>query len=193
MVGHSATRIRLVCLNVLVSRGTVGRVSSSILTTSSLSPRCTIMVITATGPLLGKGMGSEDLTLKYVEAVFFEEPPSSSWQLLELSSSALDQDRFLVMAMICSPVVMYWSLPTRRSDLKENPACRCPGFPSRTLPPRPFSEWLLLSWPVLVWPRLQQSCLPHSRARCPGSFSFRQPMPIWWASSEEEEVWYLWW
>ena len=140
--GRSATGICLVCDNVLERRGTVHPVSSSILTTSSLSPKCTIMVITGTGPLLGKGKDSEDLTLKCLEAFLFKRPPSLSWPSLESSSSALDRDRFLVMAMVCSPVVMYKSLPTGRSDSRENLACRCRGFPNQTLPSRPFSRWL---------------------------------------------------
>ena len=139
MEGRSATGICLSWANFRERRGTVEPVSKRIRRTSSFSPMCTILVITGTGPLLGKGRDSEDLTLKCLEAVFFEGPPSSSWLSLEPSSSALDRDRFFVIAMVCSPVVMYRSVPTGRGDLRENPACRCPDFPSRTLLPRPFS------------------------------------------------------
>ena len=105
MEGRSATGICLFLANSRERRGTVEPVSKRIRRTSSFSPKCTIMVITGTGPLLGKGKDSVDLTLKYSEAVFFEGPPSSSWLSLESSSSALDRERFLVMAMVCSPAV----------------------------------------------------------------------------------------
>ena len=78
MEGRSATGIFLVCVNDRERRGTVEPVSSRTLMVSSLSPKCTIMIITGTGPLLGRGKSSEDLTLKYLVAVFFEGPPSSS-------------------------------------------------------------------------------------------------------------------
>ena len=123
-------------------KGTVEPVSKRIRRTSSVSPKCTILVITSTGPLLGKGRGSVDLTLKCLDAVFFEGPPSSSWLSLESSSSALDRERFLVMAIVWSPAVNCRSSFAGKGDLRENPACRCPGFPNRTLPPRPSSGWL---------------------------------------------------
>ena len=179
MEGRSATGIFLSWANFRERRGTVEPVSKRIRRTSSCSPKCTILDITGTGPLLGKGRFSGDLTLKCLEAVFLEGPPSSSWLSLEPSSSALDRERFFVIAMVCIPVVMYKSLPTGRGDSRENPACRCPGFPNRTLLPRPFSGSLRFSWPFWVWPRLPQCCLPLSRARRPGSFSFRLPMPFW--------------
>ena len=103
--------------------------------TSSFSPKYTILVITGTGPLLGKGRGSVDLTLKCLEAVFFQGPPSSSWLSLESSSSALDWERFLVIAIVWSSADSCRSSFAVKGDLRENPACRCPGFPSRTLPP----------------------------------------------------------
>ena len=78
-------------------RGNAEPVSNRILKTSFFSPRCTILVITGMGPLLGKGKDSVDLTLKCLEAVFFEGPPSSSWLSLESSSSALDRERFFVI------------------------------------------------------------------------------------------------
>ena len=139
MEGRSATEICLIWANVRERRGTVEQVSNRIRSTSSFSRKCTIMVISGTGPLLGKGKDSVDLTLKCLEAVFFEGPPSSSWFSLESSSSALDRERFLVMAMVWSPADRCRSSSAGRGDLRENPACRCPGFPNRTLPPGPFS------------------------------------------------------
>ena len=139
MVGRSATGICLSWVNFWERRGTVEPVSKRIRRTSSFSPKCTILVITGTGPLLGKGKDSEDLTLKCFEAVFFEGPLSSSWLSLESSSSALDQERFLVIAMVWSPAINRRSSFAGKGDLRENPACRCPGFPNRILLPRPFS------------------------------------------------------
>ena len=103
MEGRSATGICLFWANFRERRGNVEPVSKRIRRTSSFSPLCIIMVITGAGPLLGKGRDSVDLTLKCLEAVFFEGPPSLSWLLLESSSSALDRERFLVMAMVFSP------------------------------------------------------------------------------------------
>ena len=103
MEGCSATEICLSWANFRERRGTVEPVSKRVRKTSSFSPKCTIMVITGTAPLLGKGKDSVDLTLKCLEAVFFEGPTSSSWLSLESSSSALDRERFLVIAMVWSP------------------------------------------------------------------------------------------
>ena len=139
MEGRSATGICLSSANFRERRGTVEPVSKRIRRTSSFSPKCTILVITGTGPLLGKGKDSADLTLQCFEAVFFVEPLSSSWLSLEPSSSALDRERFLTIAMVRSPAVTCRSSSAGKGDLKENPACRCPGFPNRTLLPRPFS------------------------------------------------------
>ena len=139
MEGRSATGICLSLANFRERRGTVEPVSKRIRRTFSFSPKCTIMVITGTGPLLGKGKDSVDLTLKCLEAVFFEGPPSSSWLSLVASSSALDRERFLVIAMVCSPAIKCRSPIAGMDGLRENPACRCPGFPNRTLLPRPFS------------------------------------------------------
>ena len=71
--------------------------------------------------------------------------PASSWLSLDRNSSALDRDRFLVIAMVCIPFVMFRSFPTEWDDLRENPACMCPDSPSRTLPPRPSSGLLRFS------------------------------------------------
>ena len=139
MEGRSATGICLSLANFREGRGTVEPVSKRIRRTSSFSPKCTILVITGTGPLLGRGKDSGDITLKCFEAVFFEGPPSSSWLSLEPSSSALDRERFFVIAMVCSPAVRCRSTIAGMVDLMENPACRCPGFLNRTLLPRPFS------------------------------------------------------
>ena len=139
MAGRSATGICLSWVNFRDRRGTVEPVSKRIRRTSSFSPKCTILVITGTGPLLDKGKDSGDLTLKCLEAVFFEGPLSSSWLSLDSSSSALDRERFLVIAMVWIPAVSCRSSPAGRGDLRENPTCRCPGFPNRTLLPRPFS------------------------------------------------------
>ena len=75
-----------------------------------------------------------------------------------------------------------------RGDLRENPACRCPGFPSRTLPRRPSSGRLQFSRPFSVWPLLLQCCLPLFLALRPVSFSSRQLMLIWLASLEGEAI-----
>ena len=141
MEGRSATGICLSWANFQERRGIIEPVSNRIHRTSFLSPKCTILVITGTGPLLGKGKDLVDLTLKCLEAVFFEGPPSSSWLSLESSSSALDWERFLLMAMVFSPADKCRSSSAGRGDLRENPACRCRDFPNRILPPRPFSGW----------------------------------------------------
>ena len=154
MEGHSATGICLSWANVRERRETVEPVSKRIRRTSSFPPNCTILVNTGTGPLPSKGKDSLHLTLKCLEAVFFEGPLSSSWLSLESSSSALDRERFLVKAMVWSPAAMCRSSSAGRGDLRENPACQCPGFLNRTLPPRPSSGRLRFSRPFLVWPRL---------------------------------------
>ena len=100
MEGRSATGICLSWANFRERRGTVEPVSKRIHRTSFFSPKCTILVITGTGPLLGKGRDSVDFTLECLEAVFFKGPPSLSWLSLESSTSALDRDRFLVIAMV---------------------------------------------------------------------------------------------
>ena len=178
MEGRSATGICLSWANFRERRGTAEPVSKRIRRTSSFSPKCKIMVITGTGPLLGKGKDSVDLRLKCSEAVFFAGRPSWSWLSLESSSSALDRERFLVIAMVWSPADRCRSSSAGRGDLRENPACRCPGFPSRNLPPRPSSGRLQFSRPFAVWPLLLQCCLPLSLARRPVSISFRQLMPF---------------
>ena len=109
MEGRSATGICLFRANSRERRGTVEPVSKRIRRTSSVSPKCTIMVTTGTGSLLGKGKDLVDLTLKCLEAVFFERPPSSSWLSLKPSSSALDSECFLVIAMVCSPANIFRS------------------------------------------------------------------------------------
>ena len=147
MEGRSATGICLSWVNHWERRGTVEPVSKRIRRTSSFSPKCTILVITSTGPLLSKGTHSVDLTLKCLEAVFFEGPPSSSWLSLELSSSALDRERFFVMAMVWSPAVSCRSSSAGRGEFRDNPACWCLGFPSLTLPPGPVSGWLRFCGP----------------------------------------------
>ena len=63
MDGRSVTGICFVCMNALEGRGTIDPVSYKIRSTSSVYPSSTIMVITSTGPLLGKGKGSVDLML----------------------------------------------------------------------------------------------------------------------------------
>ena len=192
MEGHSATGMCLSWANSQERRGTVEPVSKRILRTSSFSPRCTILVITGTGPLVGKGQDSVHLPLKCLEAVCFEGHQSSFWLSLESSSSALDRERFFVIAMVWSPAVRCRSPSAGRGDLKENLACRCPDIPNRTLPPRPFSGRLRFSRPFSVWPQLLHCCLPLSPALSPGSFSFRQQMLFWSASSEGEAISCLW-
>ena len=71
------------------------------------------MVTTGTGTLLGMGKFSGDLILNLWVAIFFEGPPSSWTSSEDSLVPALGFFLFLEMTMVCSPVVMYSSLPTR--------------------------------------------------------------------------------
>ena len=134
----------------------------------------------------------EDLTFRYFVAVLLKGLLSFSWPSLELSSKVLDWERFFVMAIVCSPIIMYRSFPTGRVDLRENLACRCPDFLSPSLPPRTFSGQPQFSKPSSVWPRLLRCCFWLSLAHQSWSSWLQLLMPFSMASWEREVVWFLW-
>ena len=149
------------------------------------------MLTTGILPLLSRGIYSEDLMMQCSVAIFLEGLPSCRWSSSDTLVSAPGSFHFVLMAIIVSPDVVYWSIPTGWGDFRENPAFRSLDFlRSRTLPHRPSSGWLRFPGTFLVGPGLPQYCLPLSQDLPARSFWFRLQLLFGMAFSGRVDAWF---